>query len=374
MRYVRRLSKPTTIFLLIVIAYLSGFFAHALYLQKTVYGDGIFYYSWLHSVAIDRDINFGNEYAFFHVQQPLTTHKLPGNKYSIGPAMLWAPNFVWIQNVIRDHGYAFPNQLAVGITGVLATVAALFILFLTLNKYFSPHISILAILAIAFATNLFFYGSLDTVNSHSLSFFAACFYLSCIFSKKKNPFVIGASLGLLGLIRLQDLAYGILLFPVLGRDTLIPFLCGFLVAFAPQLVAWQMLYGKFWISPYLTGGEGFSLRFSHIVDVLFFPKGGLLFWTPILGLGFAGLYKKWLLLVVVATEILIVASWSTWWQGASYGGRMFVSILPIFAFGLARVFYWLQQKGWKFMYFVLLLIVPLGVLNMLFIVFFLLKT
>jgi len=330
-----------------------------------VYGDGIFYYSWLRSIVIDKDIDFKNEYAHFQVQQP-------GNKYAVGPALLWSPLFIWIHSVAKSDGYNFGYQLAVGITSVFFTITGFILLFQLLNKYFSQTTSILAIIAIALATNLFFYGSLDTVNSHSLSFFAACVYLSFLLAKEKNFFLIGISLGLLGIIRTQDIIYGILLLPFLRWRNIVPLFIGFLLSFSLQLIAWQILYGNFLISPYLTGGEGFTLWQPHILEVLFSPHSGLFFWTPILLLGFAGLFKNKLFLLVILLQIFIVSSWSTWWQGASYGGRMFVSVLPLFAFGLANIFQLLQKYGWKLNYFLLIIIGPLSMLNILFIFFFLL--
>jgi len=360
--------NPAKVFLIITAIYLLGFFSHALYLGKTVYGDGIFYYSWLRSIVIDNNIDFTDEYAHFHVQQL-------GNKYSVGPALLWSPIFVWIHLLMKSDGYNFWYQLAVGITSVFFTITGLILLFRLLNRYFSETTSILVIIAVACATNLFFYGSLDTVNSHSLSFFAACLYLSFIFKKEKNFFLIGISLGLLGLVRMQDLIYGFLLFPFIRWRNIIPLCIGFFIPSSLQLIAWQALYQQFWISPYLTGGEGFTWWQPHILEVLFSPRSGLFFWTPILFLGLAGLLKKHkMFLLIIALQIWIVASWSTWWQGASYGGRMFVSILPLFAFGLANIFQLLQKYGWKLSYFLLIIISPLSILNILFMFFFLLRT
>jgi len=53
---------------------------------------------------------------------------------------------------------------------------------------------------------------------------------------------------------------------------------------------------------------------------------------------------------------------------------MFVSVLPLFAFGLANIFQLLQHYGWKLNYFLLIIISPLSMLNVLFIFFFLLRT
>lgn len=301
------------VFLLIFCIYLLGFFAHALYLGKTVYGDGVYYYQWLHLIP---------------------------SKFAIGPAILWYPVYS-----------LFPNEFAVGLVSVLYAIVGLILLYrLT---------TILTVLAIAFATNLFFYGSLDTVNSHALSFFAATVFLSFALAKKKNYFLIGTTLGLLALIRPQDAVFGVLAL----HPGVIP---GFLLAFSPQLLAWQTTTGKFWLSPYFINGEGFNLLHLHIPEVL----GMLFLYAPILFLGLYRLHR--LFYFVLFLELIIISSWSTWWQGASYGSRMFVSSLPFFAFGIANSFNFLKKHGWDDKMILFIIIGPLSALNMLLIFFFLL--
>jgi hypothetical protein len=319
----------------IIVCYILGFFAHAYLLKKTVYGDGIFYYSWVRSVVIDRDINFANDYAHFGVIQPKTKFGTFGNKYSVGPALFWAPLFSSVHTWVRGNGWTLPYQLSVGITSVLAAIAGLVLLTRLLRK--SPGATALTILLIAGATNLLFYGSLDPVNSHALTFFVATVFLSLTLSEKPNSFALGIFLALLASIRLQDAVYILLLIPIRKHIRVLPFLSGCILAFSPQLIAWYALYGTF-ANPYLAGGEGFNIFHANILGVLFAPRNGLFLWTPIVGIGVAGLIynskKYWPYLAVWTIELLIVASWGTWWQGTSVSGRMFVSTLPIIALGL----------------------------------------
>ncbi len=70
----------------------------ALYLQpQRVASDGIFYYSPLHSLVVDGDLDFANEYRVLGAPagyfQRTETGRLPNN-FSIGPALLWLPWFV----------------------------------------------------------------------------------------------------------------------------------------------------------------------------------------------------------------------------------------------------------------------------------------
>jgi hypothetical protein len=355
MKLLRRLS-PVSIFLCICAVYITGFFAHALYLHKTVYGDGIYYYSWLRSAVVDHTINFPD-----------------GNKYSIGPAIFWAPAFLLVHQVLRGDGYTLPYQLGTGLTSVLATLFALALLWRMLRKYFSTTVSIMTVAAIAGATNLLFYGSIDTVNSHALSFFTAVIFLTLLLQKQKNWFAMGGALGFLGLMRTQDILYGILLIPYISKKNILLIITGFLLVFSLQLIAWQLLYGKFWVSPYLLH-EVFNFTSPHIFDVLFNVQNGLFLWTPITLLGTIGLItkKRFLLLSVFLLELYTVASWSTWSQGASYSGRMFVSTLPILAFGIASIFSWLTRYKWTRAYFLITIVIPLSVINVILMTFFLL--
>lgn len=355
-------------FLVILAIYLLGYFSHALYLKKTVYGDGIFYYSWVRSAVVDHDFDFRNEYAHFGAVQPLARHGLTGNKYAVGPAILWAPAFLLLNSIIKGTGYEFSYQLAIGLTSVLYGIFGLILLYRLLSKFFSREISQLTILTVALATNLFYYGSLDPVNSHVVSFFAVIVFLTFLLDKKKNWLIVGLTLGLVGLIRPQDLVIGLAALPFLKPKSFIPLFLGVVTGFLPQLIAWQSLYGKFWQSPYLMGSEGFDFLRPHFFEVLFAPWYGLFTFTPILLLGFFGLilWKSKLKIVVclaVLLELLLISSWSIWWQGAAVGGRMFVASIPLFALGLGQIFNRLKKHGWNWNIYLFTLIMPLSLLN-----------
>ncbi len=333
---------------LIAIAYLLAFVSHAWHLKKTVYGDGIFYYSWLRSVVIDRDINFANEYAHFQVRQPLTTRGTYGNKYSIGPAIFWSPPYVMLHTALRGDGWGLPYQLAVGATSVLAAISGLALLTRLIGQPL-PVVS-LTILLIAGATNLLFYGSIDAVNSHALSFFAAVVFLNLLAATKRHWLAIGIALAILASVRLQDLVYVIALVPIQKHIHWKQLLLGFLLGFMPQLTSWWTLYGTL-ANPYLSGGEYFDLLRPHILGVLFSPQSGLFLWTPIVAVGVYGLVypyvrktqtemqvkNRHIYLIIFGLQLYFIASWNTWWQGASISGRMFVSTLPLVAIGLGDI-------------------------------------
>lgn len=330
---------------LIAAAYIVAFFSHAWHLQKTVYGDGVFYFSWLRSVVVDHDIDFTNEYADSRVSQPNTPLGYAGNKYSIGPAVIWAPLYITVHQIVRGDGWSLPYQLAAGITSVLAALFGLVLLLRFLPA--PPPVRILTVLAVAGASNLLFYGAVDPVNSHAFSFFAAVVYLSVITAKKPHWFAGGISLAFLASIRNQDAIYILALIPFWRQVNWRLFIFGAALGFLPQLAAWVSLYGSV-ANPYIAGGETFDLLRPHIVGVLFGISSGLFLWTPIAAIGFFGLLlydtkrpqydkQRKIYLLIFCLQVYLVASWSTWWQGASVSGRMFVSTLPLLAVGLTSI-------------------------------------
>jgi hypothetical protein len=326
--------KLPQVLLLISIVYILAYVGHARHLGRTVYGDGVFYYSWLRSVVIDRDIDFSNDYAHEQVTQPLTSTGRMGNKYSIGEALFWAPAFITTHAIVRGDGWSLPYQGSVGITSVLAAITGLVLLTRIVK------VPILTLLLIAGGTNLFFYGAIDPVNSHALSFFAAVVFLSFLATAKRNWFAIGLSLAVLASVRLHDSVYALALLPLWKRIQWRSFIGGFLLGLFPQLAAWYTLYGTL-ANPYVSGGETFDFLHPQILGVLFGAGSGLILWTPIVAVGVAGLVmnirRYWPYLTVFVAQLYIVASWSTWWQGASVSGRMFVSSLPLIALGLGHV-------------------------------------
>ncbi len=365
------------------ILYLLGFLAHAVIIGKTVYGDGRYYVAWLRSVVVDRDIDFTNDYAMLKIEGHKTQLGYPANKYPIGPALLWLIPFATVFSILGGNGLEFPYQLVLGLASLFAVATALVLLFRLLSRWYSHPISILTVVTIALTTNLLFYGSVDVVNSHSVSFFAMIIFLSLLLARHKHWFAIGASLGFLTITRHQDAIAAILLLPFVRSLRPIPFIAGLSLLLLPQLLAWHVLYGAFWQSPYLSGSEGFNFANAKILDVLVSPQNGLLLWTPGILFSFVGLLfcqkptrtLATLFLAVFCLELIVVASWSTWWQGASFSGRMFVSSLPLVAFGTAEAYRWMRERAkWRDSHFLLAVILPLGFLNIMLIVFFLLKT
>lgn len=367
-------------FVIILIIFTAVSVAHAIVVGKTVYGDGRYYFSWLHALAVDRWVDFTDEYHMFGATHLPTPRGAPGNKYTIGPAILWLPFYLNLYSVSGGTGFEFRYQLTTAVTSVFYVLTGLILLFRILTNFYSRSSSALAVLSVAFATNLFFYGAVDTVNSHGLSFFAVCLFLGYTSAGHAQPFVSGLLLGLVAIIRPQDTVAGLILAVRWRRPRHVaPVLAGFIAVVSIQAAAWYSLYQSF-IPPYFLGGEGFRINPIAITGVLFSPDNGMLLWNPVLSAAFFGLVRLWrrrstavnaVYLLVFAIQLILISSWSTPSQGASYGSRMFVGMLPILGIGLAEFFTLISSYRLRLKHALYVVVLPLSVLNAVFILYFL---
>ncbi len=370
----------TRLLILICLLYIIGYLTHAIIIGKTVYGDGIYYYSWVRSVVIDHDINFRNEYTYFSANQPITAKGIPGNKYAIGAPLIWYPFYLVTYQIFGGDGYGFIYQIVVGLISVLATSFALLLLYRVLEQQYGQSIGRLAVITIALGTNLWYYGSLDPVNSHALTFFWSTVALAFLMQSSATP-ATGLAQGLLMLTRTQEIVAAIpaiCTYPIRKWPALIG---SILLMFSIQIGAWYLVNGTF-SSQYLGSEEGFYWFHPQILGVLFSVDNGVFLWTPVFLLGYLGLLLKsfrtrspvWIGMTVACTlQLYIVASWSTWWQGASYSGRMFLGILPFITFGLAEVYRLLYRILFNTRILIFSLVFPLCTLNLIAIIYFLLR-
>jgi len=374
----KRLLTPNTLLLCTIIFYLVVYLAHAFSLHKTVYGDGVFYYSWIRSAVIDRDVLFKNEFSHFDVIEPVAINGTPMNKYAIGPAMLWTPAYLWIHTILQGTGYEFPYELVVGLTSVLYAAVGLILFYRLLATKVNLLLASISTICIAIASHLLFYGAVDPVNSHALSFFASVFFLTCLL--QKQPLPAAFALGIITLIRPQDVIFGIMLLPYVTKKNIFVLGLIFFLTILPQLFVWNMLTGNPFLSPYLSGDEGYSLLTPHLISVLFSLENGLFLYTPLFAIACIGFLFPWNhwgefkkpFIITLLLSWYLVASWSSWNQGASYSGRMFIGLLPIAGIALAQLFIYLSKRLFtpKILFFTFL--IPLGSINILMIIYFLL--
>lgn len=224
------------------------------------------------------------------------------NKYPIGVSILQLPFFL-IAHGIADFtneptdGYSTIYLLAVIFSCVVYVVIALMILRKLLLKHFRDNITTLALLSIAFATNLYNYTAFEQGMSHTYSFFlfSAClFYLNKFYLnfKLKDALILGFSIGMITITRPTNLLI-ILALPFWGISTKLEFknrliqvgknykslllsvLGTSLIVFL-QLSYWKYSTGN-WIH-FSYEEEGFNFRKPEIINGLFsYRKGWLVY-------------------------------------------------------------------------------------------------
>ncbi|HEX8965969.1 MAG TPA: hypothetical protein VF820_06060, partial [Patescibacteria group bacterium] len=344
--------KIKQLFLCLYVFSLIIFLAHFFIVGKAVYGDGRYYYSYLPSLLIEHTLNLTTAFKNIGINSFTTPIGLPANIYPVGPAIVWTIPYLTSFLLFNHSAYGLLHQVFVGIWNVSLVVLGLYFLYLSLCKFFDKATSFLAILTTFFTTNLFFYGTIDVINSHSSSFFFASLFLFLWF--KKQTFVTslfqGLSLGMLTLIRPQDgifillPIFSFLFFRKLQLKNLITIIISSAITFSLQMIYWHFAWGSWFHNPYLTVAH-FNFFTPQILGVLFNKTSGLLLWTPLFAIGIGGtiaLLKKYIFaipfLLIFLIELYLISAWSIWWQGASYSGRMFISTLPLLSFGTAYLY------------------------------------
>lgn len=336
--------------LILCFFYIAIFSVHFFLIGESVYGDGAYYYSWLHSLAVDKSLNLENEFDHFNINFARTQTGYAYTKYPIGTALFWLPAYLWLYNIIGLTGYEPVYQFAVGLSNVIFVLIGLYCIHRTLINFYPHRAATAAMVVTALCTNLLYYGAIDTVNSHPLSFMLSSLFLFIWLTADKEFLPLGFIAGLISITRLQDIILVPAILPFLKINNYGRFLLGFMFAFGIQVIIW-LATGTPGSLPYLSGGEYFDFRSLHIAEVLFAPDYGLFYVTPVTIFGIIGLLiikdtsLKKLSLVSIFTGILIIVSaWSVYWQGATFGGRMFISILPVMAIGFAEIWQRFNQR------------------------------
>jgi len=393
------LNKPKyqlNILLLILFASIILLFGRLLTTGSVLGGDAIYYYATLRSLAIDHNLDFKNEYEYFHSQtsnftgnrkipaipdQNPITKKLPA-KYPIGTAILLIPFFLLAHGLVimlqtlgfdlQLDGYNIIYQI---ISALGSLIYAFFGVLLTYNlgrKIFKDKLTFFGAVGIWLATPLIYYMTMEPLNSQPLSFFSVSLFIYLWFSSRKSKkiylwIILGLVGGLMSIVRYQDALF--ILIPMIDlliskkifNICLIVFFAGFVGIF--QLWANNYLFGSAFITSY--SGIGFPyLTSPKILYSLFSLERGLLVWSPILIFALIGLYwfiKKSklvgsLLLFSFLAQLYIVSSWTDPSQGDSFGNRILLNSNLIFALGIMQFLKEYQTYQKLFLIFFSLLI------------------
>jgi hypothetical protein len=338
--------------------------------QRIAGVDPVGYYAYPRSLLFDRDLQFANEYRVLNAGATFTegfvmnpdgprtvTGHLP-NLFSIGPGVLWTPfigmaHAVALSRGVGADGFARPYHTAVFLANAAYGLLGLALTYLLLRTWFgNPHCAVAAFAAWACSPALY-YTYAQVAMAHACSFFCVALFL-LVWARLRERvaiwpwMLIGGALGVAALVRWQNAAFAVV--PVIDllwrkrRDGIVPLAaCGVasIVAFAPQMLAWSIIYGS-----YLTVPQGDTfVDWSHpdVFATFFSRASGLITWTPFCAVALVGLclWPKvnrvcWIALVVAfllqlyVNSVVPAAGWS-------FGMRRMVNCTPLFAVGLAQV-------------------------------------
>ncbi|MDE7246967.1 MAG: hypothetical protein K2N43_03685 [Lachnospiraceae bacterium] len=346
-----------------------------------VYSDGFGYYLYLPAV-IQGDFSFDFIEGWEH---PFDLMEVPGgkiDKYPVGVAIMESPFFFLAHAVclVKDAltgsmtatGYSNLYQYMVLFGGVCYWIAGTILLYKLLNTWlgFSKRVSLLSCIVITYGTNLFHYASYDACFSHVYSYFLFnlfLFYL-CWYEKRGeegnnrliHTCIFGLLAGLIFMCRNTNIVFVVtyIFYSVINWETLkgrivmilrpsraIPIVLTGMITLLPQLLYWHAATGHWFVYSY-GANEPFYWLSPQIANFLFSVRKGLFFWSPVLLLAVVGIFTAYQkrrqlyvgLVVFLVLIIYISSAWWSWYYGGSFGQRVAVDFMCLFAIFTADVF------------------------------------
>jgi hypothetical protein len=359
-----------------------------------VRGDGVGYYAYARSILIQHNLDFRSDWE--HANQSFRMAKLDdegqvkpqeytrtahvNNHFAMGSALLWMPFLivahlgVVLYDLAGGHvpadGFSPPYFTAMAVGSATCAFLGLLMAFRIARNYFGESWAFLATLGIWFASPLPVYMYFNPSYSHAASIFSVSlfiFYWDRTRENRSGWQWIG--LGLCGGLMI-DVYYPNAIFmlcPLIeslaiywsslrekpwnrfafwrlfGFD--VEFCAGVAIGFLPSMVVHKILFGSILsVGDYQDQPWNWGAPWRW--NVLFSSDHGLLTWTPILCLAIIGLLM-WTradrriaacLLACALAYYYLIASYPLWDGLSSFGSRFFLSVTPIFVFGLAAFF------------------------------------
>jgi len=388
-------SKITLLFC--VLFYLIAFFSNNHWQKGLIYGgDSFGYYMYLPATFIHNDLDSLNQTmnavsahsswkGSYFAKNPLGTdvahHIGKGRqviKYTSGLAILNIPLFAIAHVSAKLTGYSadgfsLPYRLFIHLSGILHAFLGLLFVRRILKKQFTDWIVAITLIAIALATNLYYFSTYNSAMAHPALFMLhALLILSTInfykHFKYKDAILIGLSAGIITLIRPTEIIC--LLIPVLYGlfhtynitnklslfikkwPLLLTAIAAYITAGLPQLVYWKYTSGN-WLY-YSYGNEGFDFLNAKIHAGLFSFHNGWLAYTPVMYFAVLGMFillfkrhnLKWPILTFIPLHIYIIYSWWCWYYINGFGSRPMVETYALLSIPFAICIYHLYQIKW----------------------------
>lgn len=359
-----------------------------------IHGDGVGYYAYAHSLLIDHDLQFENEWRNSNesfavgrvgpsgqvlASQYTTTQHLD-NHFSVGPAILWAPFLVVVHAAIlalkqfgahlATDGFSRPYLLTMALSTALYGFLGLWLSFQLARQYVAEKWAFLATVGYWFASSLPVYMYLNPSWSHAHTLFSVALFLWYWNRKRgQRTLIQWVVLGLLAALMVNVYYLNLILLMVPGLEALVEyggvlrdprtpgrsassllashllFAAVFLIGMLPTLITRRIIYGGYFETGYPGASQWFWTQ-PVLGKVLFSSDHGLLTWTPILVLAILGIVMfrrfdrkfAFYLWGACLTFYYVMACYVNWDGITSFGNRFFISLGPIFIIGLAAFF------------------------------------
>ena len=371
-----------------VLILLLAFAATLPLVNPLVHGDGVGYYAFLRAPLIQHNLDFEQDWRRsnpgflrnrvgpdnqFTLENYTSTGRL-GNLFTVGPAILWSPFFLLAHAAVLivdrfganspADGFSFPYRALTALGTAVYGFFGLLFSYALAQKYCNRLWALLATVAIWAGSSLPVYMYFNPFWSHAHSAFIVSLFLWYWDRTRSDRtlgqwFLLGIISGLLvdvyfvngvfllvplveailGYIRWGRAGDGVAALRQFGLNAI--YFSIFLLAVLPTLITRKIIFGGFL---QLGGYSGMAWRWHapFLRCVLFSSDHGMLSWTPVLGLALLGLLIPYGpakriqgYFVLVFLVFLYVISCYPFWDGlASYGNRFFISMTPVFVFGL----------------------------------------
>lgn len=377
--WTRALSPAGWLAVMGMVAWLAA--SAALYPFFTrVHGDGYYTYLWTRSIVFDGDLDFHDDYRV--CPDPWGMAHMPHgddmNQWNPGPSLFWAPFMIWdrvVGHPSLEHGSDHERNGCLGpisdraVRGsFVAAIMTLLLSVLAARRQFGEGPALFGAFVACLLSPLAFYAALLWSYGHAASAATSGLVVFLWLHERWRPsrwgwIWMGLAMGAAMLTRPQN---GILVILPLSlwletaRARLdagdrrglsrhvgwgFAYVAVIAVVFAPQIYAWWDMTGELFVVPqsehYMRWGA------PRVLQTLFSTQAGLLTWSPMLYLAFAGIgWMAWNratrgigvpLLILLALHTYIAAAVFDWWGGQSYPGRRFDSMIVPFAIGVAAV-------------------------------------
>jgi hypothetical protein len=377
------------------------------FVNPWVHGDGVGYYAYVHSLLIDHNLQFENEWKAANTSfisgrvgpngevlasQYTATHHLD-NHFTVGPSILWAPFlivlhlFILLLNGLGAHinadGFGRPYLLTMALATAGYGFCGLLLCFRLAREFVEERWAFLAVVGYWFASSLPVYMYLNPSWSHAHTLFSVglfLWYWHRTRARRGLPqWILLALLGAL-MVNVYYLNVVWLLIPAFEavsdyfqliagpsvpgakntpRESIaalvashLTFALVFIVGMLPTLITRKIIYGGYLRTGYPDAHEWF---WTHPApgSIWFSSDHGLFSWTPILVLAVAGLFfflrfdrtLAFYFLSIFAIFSYVLACYVNWDGISSFGNRFFISLGPAFIIGLAAMFDRLARRS-----------------------------